>query len=284
LLYYELVAALSWLGCDMMWADLLPANLTNADCVARAARLQHWRIRIAQIPAIVRRQERQLVETNMPTLKAAIIPVTPLQQNCAVIWDDETKVGAVVDPGGDVDQIVAALGETGAKIEQILLTHGHVDHAAGAADLKERLDVPIVGPDLRDKFLLQSLAAQCKAYGISSGRDVLPDSWLEEGDTVAVGPFTFDVFHCPGHTPGHLVFVDRKLGFALVGDVLFQGSIGRTDFPYGDGPALIDAVRTKLFPLGDEIGFICGHGPGSTIGEERRNNPFVGERTQAEIR
>lgn len=212
----------------------------------------------------------------MPTPRAAIIPVTPLQQNCSILWDDDSKRGVVVDPGGDVDRILVALKETGVEVEEILLTHGHVDHAAGADQLREELSVPISGPDRQDQFLLQALRAQCEAYHITGGRDVTPDRWLCEGDIVETGPFSFEVYHCPGHTPGHIVFVDKTLRFAVVGDVLFRGSIGRTDFPYGDSRALISSVRKKLFPLGDQVTFICGHGPGSTFGDERKNNPFVG--------
>lgn len=219
----------------------------------------------------------------MPKLQAAIVPVTAFQQNCTLLWDDESKVGAVIDPGGDVPQIMQAVEQSGMKAEKIILTHGHIDHAGGAAELAESLNVPIEGPHTADDFLLQGLKEQGEAYGIDA-RPVKPGRWLEEGDRVTIGPFTFDVLHCPGHTPGHVVFVldmkdnpDKEMteGFAHVGDVLFKGSIGRTDFPYGDHQALIDAIKTKLLPLGDELTFICGHGPPSTIGEERRTNPFL---------
>ena len=221
----------------------------------------------------------------MPGLKAAIVPVTPFQQNCSILWDEETLRAAVVDPGGDVGQILAAVEKLGVRPEKILLTHGHIDHAGGAADLKEALQaraggaaVPIEGPDERDRFLLQGLAEQGRAYGLPGGaRDVLPDRWLNEGDEVAIGDHAFQVLHCPGHTPGHVVFASAVLKFAIVGDVLFRGSVGRTDFAYGDGEALIRSVREKLFPLGDDVAFLCGHGPGSTIGAERRSNPYVGE-------
>jgi glyoxylase-like metal-dependent hydrolase (beta-lactamase superfamily II) len=187
----------------------------------------------------------------------------------------------IVDPGGDVDQILAAIDQTGVTVERILLTHGHLDHAGGAAALAEALHarpdaaaVPIEGPDSRDAFLLRRIAVQAANYGFDA-RDVTPDRWLQEGDSVVLGPHRFDVLHCPGHTPGHLVFVNREARFALVGDVLFQGSIGRTDFPYGDRGALINAIKTKLLPLGDDVSFLCGHGPGSTIGVERQTNPFL---------
>ena len=207
-------------------------------------------------------------------LKAAILPVTPFQQNCTLLWDPATMIGAVIDPGGDLDHIEKAISEVGMKVEKILLTHGHIDHAAGAAELKERLGVPIEGPHEADRPLLDALEAQGQAYGLPA-RTVTPDRWLDEGDTVTVGGHSFDVLHCPGHSPGSVVLVNRQQRFAIVGDVIFQGSIGRTDFPYGDHAALINAIRTKLLPLGDEFAFICGHGPTSTIGQERRTNPFI---------
>ena len=207
-------------------------------------------------------------------LKAAILPVTPFQQNCTLLWDPTTLIGAVIDPGGDLDHIEKAISEIGMKVEKILLTHGHIDHAAGAAELKERLGVPIEGPHEADRPLLDALEAQGQAYGLPA-RPVTPDRWLDEGDTVTVGGHSFDVLHCPGHSPGSVVLVNRQQRFAIVGDVIFQGSIGRTDFPYGDHAALINAIRTKLLPLGDEFAFICGHGPTSTIGQERRTNPFI---------
>lgn len=217
----------------------------------------------------------------MTSLKAAIIPVTPLQQNCAVIWEDESQRAAVFDPGGDVPQILAALDQLAVKVEQIILTHGHIDHAGGAAELKESLDakssepVPVIGPDRRDAFLLEGLEEQGRLFGLEGARAVTPDRWLEEGETIQIGAATFDILHCPGHTPGHLIFVHPPSRFAVMGDVLFQGSIGRTDFPYGGHDALIDAIHDKVLPLGDDVTFICGHGPGSTIGAERASNPFI---------
>ena len=207
-------------------------------------------------------------------LKAAIVPVTLFQQNCTLLWDGETKVGAVVDPGGDIEDVRGAIAEAGVKIEKILLTHGHIDHAGGANELRQALGVPIEGPHLADRFLLDGLEEQGRAYGIAA-RPVTPDRWLEEGDTVTVAGHTFEVLHCPGHSPGSVVMVNRAQKFALMGDVLFQGSIGRTDLPYGDHEALITAIKTKLFPLGDDFAFICGHGPPSTIGAERLTNPFL---------
>jgi hydroxyacylglutathione hydrolase len=210
------------------------------------------------------------------TLKAAIIPVTPFQQNCTLLWDEESRIGAVVDPGGDLDRIEAGIAKARLTPEKILLTHGHIDHAGAATALKEKLGgVPIEGPHEADKFLLDGLAEQARAFGLVDVRPVAPDRWLEEGDTVTVAGATFSVLHCPGHSPGSVVLVNAAQSFALVGDVLFRGSIGRTDFPYGDHEALIGAIKTKLLPLGDDIVFICGHGPTSSIGEERRSNPFL---------
>lgn len=211
----------------------------------------------------------------MGQLRGTIIPVTPFQQNCAVLWDDDSKQAVVVDPGGDVDRILAAISEARVSVERIWLTHGHLDHTGGAADLREALrDVPIEGPDQRDEFLLRGLEEQGRGLGFAA-RDVAPDRWLHERDAVALGEHRFDVLHCPGHTPGHVVFVNHAARFALVGDVLFRGSIGRTDFPYGDHAALICAISEKLLPLGDDFAFLCGHGPGSTIGTERHSNPFL---------
>jgi|SRR5690606_5715442 len=218
--------------------------------------------------------EPQTQPTSSSALKAAIVPVTPFQQNCTLIWDETTKAGAVVDPGGDLERVRRAIAEVGMTVEKILLTHGHIDHAGGAAELREVLGVPIEGPHEADRFLLEGLEEQGRAYGIPA-RAVTPDRWLNEGDTVEVAGHHFDVFHCPGHSPGSIVLYNSKQRFALVGDVLFRGSIGRTDFPYGDHDALISAIKTKLLPLGDDIVFICGHGPTSSIGVERRTNPFI---------
>lgn len=211
----------------------------------------------------------------MAQLKAAILPVTPLAQNCTLVWCDETKQAAVVDPGGDLENIVAALDDQELKLEKILLTHGHVDHAGGAAELAEMRRVPVEGPHRDDLFLLEALPEHALQFGLQGVRAVTPDRWLEEGDTVSVGELTFDVYHCPGHSPGHVIFIHVPSKLALVGDVLFKGSIGRTDLPGGDHEALIASVKTKLWPLGKDITFIPGHGPISTFAEERRTNPFV---------
>jgi hydroxyacylglutathione hydrolase len=217
----------------------------------------------------------------MPQLRGAIIPVTPFQQNCAILWDDDSKRGFVVDPGGEADRILATIVQLGLTIERIVLTHGHMDHAGAAAELADALrsrapdiTLPIEGPDRRDQFLLDDLEPQAARFGFSA-RNVTPDRWLQEGDAITLGTHRFDVLHCPGHTPGHIVYINRAAQLALVGDVLFQGSVGRTDFAYGDHTALINAIATKLLPLGDDFQFLCGHGPGSTIGAERRHNPFL---------
>lgn len=211
----------------------------------------------------------------MPTPRAGIIPVTPFQQNCTLIWDDATKVGAVVDPGGDLDRIEAAIAQQGVTVEKILLTHGHIDHAGGAAELKERLGVPVEGPHRADQFLLDSLPETGANYGLDGARAITPDRWLDEGDEVTVGGLSFDILHAPGHSPGSVVFVSRDARFALVGDVVFKGSVGRTDLPGGNHEQLIDAIKRKVLPLGDDVAFIPGHGPTGTLGEERVSNPFL---------
>jgi glyoxylase-like metal-dependent hydrolase (beta-lactamase superfamily II) len=209
-------------------------------------------------------------------LNGIIVPVTGFQQNCTLLFDEVSKTGVVVDPGGDVDRIVEVVAEQGLTIEAIWLTHGHIDHAGGAMDLKDRLAVDIVGPHKDDLPLLTGLEQQARMFGIDMAvRDVTPDRWLDDGDTVGFAGFSFDVLHCPGHAPGHVIFVNRAARFAHVGDVLFRGSIGRTDLPGGDHDALIHSIKTKVLPLGDDIGFICGHGPGGNFGEERRSNPFL---------
>ena len=213
----------------------------------------------------------------MNRLNAAIVPVTPLQQNCALLWDEGTKAAWVFDPGGDVPRIRGAIEELGLQVERILLTHGHIDHAGGAAELRDALRVPLEGPDERDAFLLDGLQEQGVRFGVAGARNVRPDRWLTEGDALTLGGRRFEVLHCPGHTPGHIVFVSRDPKLAIVGDVIFQGSVGRTDFPYGDAGALLDSIRDKILPLGDGTAFLCGHGPGSTIGLERHSNPFVRE-------
>ncbi|MFK8250749.1 MBL fold metallo-hydrolase [Ancylobacter terrae] len=210
----------------------------------------------------------------MPELKIAVVPVTPFQQNCSIVWDETTKRGAVIDPGGDLPRILAALEELEVTAEKIVLTHGHVDHAAGAAELAKTLNVPIEGPHEADRFLLDDLPAAGQRTGIP-GTAFTPDRWLVEGDSVDIGGIVFDVLHVPGHTPGHVVFVNRDNAFAIVGDTLFQRSVGRTDFPYGDSDLLIAGIKGKLLPLGDEVTILPGHGSASTIGAERAANPFL---------
>lgn len=211
----------------------------------------------------------------MGQLRAGIIPVTPFQQNCTILFDETEKRGVVVDPGGDVDRILAAIEANGLTIEAIWITHGHIDHAGGAMELKEALEVDIVGPHEADRPLLSRIAEQGRAYGVAGVRNCTPDRFLDEGETVSFTGHDFEVLHCPGHAPGHVVFYNRAQKFAHVGDVLFSGSIGRTDLPGGDHEALIRSIKEKLFPLGDEVGFICGHGPGGRFGDERRSNPFL---------
>ena len=215
-----------------------------------------------------------------PPLKAAIIPVTPFQQNCTLLWCTRTMRGAFVDPGGDIARLKAAAAQQGVTIEKIILTHGHIDHCGAAKPLADELGVAIEGPHIADTFWIDRLAEDGANYGIP-GVPFTSDRWLDEGDTVAVGELSFDVYHCPGHTPGHVVFHHPQSKFALVGDVLFQGSIGRTDFPKGNHQDLLDAIVTKLWPLGDDTAFIPGHGPMSNFAHERRSNPFVADHVLA---
>lgn len=211
-----------------------------------------------------------------PKARAAIIPVTAFEQNCTLIWCDATKRAVVIDPGGDVPNILSAIEQSGVTVDKIWLTHGHLDHAGGAAELKDKLGgVPIEGPHQDDKFLLDNLIDGGKRFGFEGIRNVTPDRWLNEGDQVTIGELTFDILHCPGHSPGSVVFFNKDMRFAQVGDVLFNGSVGRTDLPGGDHATLINSIKTKLLPLGDDVGFICGHGPGSSIGQERQTNPFI---------
>jgi len=211
-----------------------------------------------------------------PPLQAAIIPVTPLQQNCTLLWCTKTMRGAFVDPGGDLPRLKAAAEQVGVTIEKILLTHGHIDHCGGAGIFAEELGVPIEGPHEEDRFWIEKLGVDGPKYGIV-GQSFEPSRWLDDGDQVTVGELGFDVRHCPGHTPGHVVFHQPESNLALVGDVLFKGSVGRWDFPRGDQQQLIASIRTKLWPMGDETAFVPGHGPMSTFGHERRTNPLVGD-------
>lgn len=212
----------------------------------------------------------------MSKLSVAIVPVTPFQQNCTLIWDEDTKEGIVVDPGGDVEQIESAIEQTGIIVKQIVLTHGHIDHAGGAEALKKKLGVKIIGPHKDDKPLLEGIEKQSEMFGVSGAfQNAYPDVWLNEGDTIEFSGHVFDVFHCPGHAPGHVVLLNKVAKFAHVGDVLFSGSIGRTDLPGGNHDQLIASIKNKLMQWDDDISFICGHGPASTIGQERASNPFL---------
>ncbi len=212
-----------------------------------------------------------------PPLKAAVVPVTPFVQNCTVLWCTETMEGAVVDPGGDIDQILDVAKKAEITLVKILVTHGHLDHAGGVAELQERLELPVEGPHQDDLFWIEGMEKQGQQFGFPGARTFTPDRWLKGGDTVSFGQITLAVYHCPGHTPGHVIFHHPESHFALVGDVLFKGSIGRTDFPRGDHAQLLSSIRGELWPLGDDTVFISGHGPASTFGEERRTNPFVAD-------
>ncbi len=210
-------------------------------------------------------------------MKLAILPVTPYQQNCSLIVCTSTNRAALIDPGGEVDRLLAAVAKTGATLEKVLVTHGHVDHCGGAAEVAERANVPIEGPHREDAFWIDGLDRQGASFGVPGARSFTPDRWLVDGDVATVGEIVLDVLHCPGHTPGHVVFASREHGIAFVGDVLFAGSIGRTDFPRGDLDTLIRSITQKLWPLGDDLRFVPGHGPMSTFGDERRTNPYVGD-------
>jgi glyoxylase-like metal-dependent hydrolase (beta-lactamase superfamily II) len=215
-----------------------------------------------------------------PPLRAAIIPVTPLQQNCTLLWCTATRRGALVDPGGDLPKLREAIAKTGVTIEKILITHGHIDHCGEAGILAKELGVPIEGPQEADRFWISRLEEDGRNYGVN-GQVFEPDRWLHHGDRVTVGNLTLDVIHCPGHTPGHVVFHHRPSRLAIVGDVLFQGSIGRTDFPMGNHQDLLDAITQRLWPLGNDTLFVPGHGPTSTFGQERQTNMFVADRVLA---
>ncbi len=214
-------------------------------------------------------------------MKVLLVPVTPFQQNCSIIVCEKTNRCAVVDPGGDLDQILAAVAKTGATLEKILLTHGHIDHCGGTAELKRQAGVPVEGPQKEESFWIDQLPEQGTRFGFPRLEAFTPDRWLEDGDTVTVGELVLEVRHCPGHTPGHVVFFERGERIAFVGDVIFQGSVGRTDFPRGDSATLVRSITQKLWPLGDDVTFVPGHGPTSTFGEERRTNPFVGDKVLA---
>lgn len=211
-------------------------------------------------------------------MRYQIIPVTAYQQNCSLISCEKTNKAALIDPGGDVEKLLAAVDETDVQLEKVLLTHGHLDHVGGARVIADQLGIPVVGPHEADAFWLQALDQQSQMFGFEHTEPFLPDQWLQEGESVTVGEQVLEVLLCPGHTPGHIVFFHRKDQIAFVGDVLFQGSIGRTDFPAGDYDTLINSIKEKLLPLGDEVAFVPGHGPMSTFGAERLRNPFLQDR------
>jgi len=212
------------------------------------------------------------------TLRAVVVPVTPFAQNCSVVWCDETGIGAVIDPGGDLDRILEVVESNHVKLGKILLTHAHIDHAGAVAELARRFSLPVEGPHPDDRFWIEQLPEQGAMFGLGASEAFEPTRWLGQGDTVTVGNVALEVRHCPGHTPGHVVFYEPDARLAFVGDVLFAGSIGRTDFPRGDYATLIRSIRENLFPLGDDVRFVPGHGPMSTFGQERKTNPFVGDK------
>ena len=206
---------------------------------------------------------------------AIIVPVTLFEQNCTIIWCEATRKAVVIDPGGEVPKIQAAIEQTKVSVEKIWLTHGHIDHVGGAAELRDALGVKIEGPHIADKFLLDNVVSSGERFGITGVRNFSPDRWLDEGEQVSIGELSFDILHCPGHSPGSVVFFNKELRFAHVGDVVFAGSVGRTDLPGGNHVTLISSITQKLLPLGDDVGFICGHGAGSSLGQERMTNPFL---------
>ena len=212
-----------------------------------------------------------------PLIGALVAPVTPLQQNCTLVWCAQTRKAALIDPGGEVDGLIELVRSRGLELERIWVTHGHLDHCGGAAELRAKTGLRIEGPHPDDLFWIESIEDTAPNWGMAGARSFIPDRWLADGDTVELGETSFEVIHCPGHTPGHVIFFHRQARFAQVGDVLFRGSIGRTDFPRGNHAQLIASITGKLWPLGDDVSFVPGHGPISSFGEERRSNPFVAD-------
>jgi glyoxylase-like metal-dependent hydrolase (beta-lactamase superfamily II) len=213
-----------------------------------------------------------------PRLRLAIVPVTPLQQNCSILWNEKTKHAAIIDPGGDIDHLIAVLEQQGLTLKRIWLTHGHADHAGAAAELRERTGVAVEGPHRDDQFWLDQIDASSRRYGLAGARNVTPDRYLEDGDELELDGVIFEVRHTPGHTPGHVIICQQEAKIAFVGDVLFAGSIGRTDLPRGNHAQLVTSITSKLWPLGGDMSFIPGHGPASTFGQERKTNPYVADR------
>ena len=214
-------------------------------------------------------------------LRYRILPVTAFAQNTCLVWDDATQEAVFTDPGGEVDRLLQAVVDAGVTLRAVWLTHAHIDHAGAAAEVAQRAGVPIIGPHPGDQFWIDALPQQAQMFGFPPAKTFTPDRWLADGDTVSLGETAFEVFHTPGHTPGHVVFFHRQARFAQVGDVLFQGSIGRTDFPKGDYNQLISSITGKLWPLGEDVSFVPGHGPMSTFGQERKTNPFVADQVLA---
>jgi glyoxylase-like metal-dependent hydrolase (beta-lactamase superfamily II) len=217
--------------------------------------------------------------TDGPPIRAMIAPVTPFQQNCTIVWCVKTRKAAIIDPGGEIERLLGALKSNDLTLEKIWITHGHLDHAGGTAALKAATGAPVEGPHREDAFWIDQIPTSGARFGMPGAQAFTPDRWLDDGDEVTLGETQFEVFHCPGHTPGHIVFFHRGARFAQVGDVLFQGSIGRTDFPRGDFQSLIKSITGRLWPLGSDVQFVPGHGPMSTFGAERRTNPFVSDET-----
>jgi len=218
------------------------------------------------------------------TLDLRIIPVTPFQQNCSLMWDTKTMHGVLVDPGGDAQKILHGVKQHGVEIKEIWLTHGHLDHAGGAEDIKAELCVPIIGPHKDDQFWMDQISADWEKYGQKDmGRNCKPDRYLQDGDVLELGGVKFGVVHCPGHTPGHVVIYNKNMKIAFVGDVIFKGSVGRTDFPKSNPEQLVESITKKLWPLGNDMRFIPGHGPMSSFGDERRSNPFVGDNVVGKV-
>ncbi len=208
-------------------------------------------------------------------LQYQTIPVTSFQQNCSLLWCDETNEAVLVDPGGDVNRLLKVVDELKLSLNAIWLTHGHLDHVGGTGTLKKQLNLPVIGPHKEDAFLINALPMQCKMFGFAPVEDFTPDRWLEEDDVLSVGNEELDIIFSPGHTPGHIILKHEKQKLLWVGDVLFKHAIGRTDFPRGDHQQLLTSIKNKLLTLSDDFRFIPGHGPESTIGEERLHNPFL---------